>query len=483
MGVPTRRWPIYATKRMVEVIPHLCASGERHTLVANVVFHSVGSTNRPTEGVSRHFTQGFLQTLNYVYSDRSFLEPPLSAASALHARELVFAPLNRRLVREVSPAIRPQPLEALVAGVEEALRRFAMYNTRAKEGICVNGLFRAVGAHEFAKALRVLRLQHKLRDEVEAATLNDYFGETLSESSDMACLEAVDMVLLTLQQRGRTDLFTPFVPGSWRPADVLQHVFEAECKVALDYFFTSAPPDAVSQAHEMLRATDACTGTAPPRQAHDCSRLVERDSATPTTEGVGVALGTGDMSGGISSRTEANLAVDPTETHGSACSTGASPVVETLADLIHVLKVLKRYRRQHDTGLVAVHIERDAVALATMESTFVVDLYVTDPLYQSTLFNLFAWLWSNSRLAKVGHNLLPKVAVLATKFDCPFTAFANMVDLRNNRIKRKAGSGTEGEVTRIEAPGTATPTELTTRRRLEDTQGPFAGVQPAGAAL
>lgn len=119
-----RRWPIYATKRLTEIIPHLCASGEIYAVVANVVFHCFGSSNRLNERMSVYFKQSFLQTLNYIYSDKSFLEPPLANSEVEYARELVFAPLNRQLVKTVSPAIRPQPLSWLHANIEATLSRY-----------------------------------------------------------------------------------------------------------------------------------------------------------------------------------------------------------------------------------------------------------------------------------------------------------------------------------------------------------------------
>ncbi|ORM39513.1 uncharacterized protein BXIN_2937 [Babesia sp. Xinjiang] len=417
---------------MVEVLPQLCAAGEKHTLVANVIFHFLGSSNRPSDAMTRYFTHGFMEALNYVYSDKSFLEPPLSVSSTPHARELIFAPLNRKLVKEVSPAMHPQPLEALTSGVEDALRRFAMYNTRAKEYVCVNGLFRSVGAMEFSKSLRVLRLQHKLSHGLEAQTVNEFFAEKLSEDSDLARLEAVDMTMLLLHQLDKDDLYYPFVPGSWRPADVLKSVIEAESRVSLDLFFSKAPQQAKAQACDMMRTTDRHTGLLKYPWAYiELQRLL---SSRPGSALVEDASGT---TAGL------DLAVEDFELHRTVNGIDTPHVVDTIADVRYVLKVLRNYAHKHAEGhdcLVAVHVERDAASLSTTNHTFIIDLFVTDPLYQRTLFDLFAWLWSNSSLLKVGYNLLPKVAKLATQFNRPFTAFSNMIDLRNKRVKEELGA-------------------------------------------
>ncbi|GBE60247.1 3 -5 exonuclease domain containing protein, putative [Babesia ovata] len=431
---------------MVEVLPQLCAIGDRHTLVANVVFHFVGSSNVPSERMSRYFKHGYLQALNYVYSDRSFKEPPLAFSSVQHAREIIFSPLNRRLVREVSPAMRPQPLEDLAGNVEAALYRFAMYNTRAKEYVCVNGLFRAVGAREFSRTVRLLRLHHKLLDTLEASTINEYFVDTFADASEIAQLEAVDMALTLLQQQGHPDLYAPFVAGSWRAADVLQQVVESESKTALEQFFASAPQSTISQACDMLRSTDIKTGLLrfPWGYVESQNLIMRRNEDTAAITGKTLEDGN-----------DVKLEDNDEEIEEFREYTNLPHTVDTVADVIHMLKSLKRYAQQHAEtrdGLVSVHIERDAVAFATPRSTFIVDLLVSDPLYQSTLFQLLAWLWSNSGLVKIGHNLLPKVAKLASQFDRPFTAYVNMVDLRNQRSSTGPQIGDEA-VTRFKPSG------------------------------
>ncbi|CDR94577.1 hypothetical protein, conserved [Babesia bigemina] len=463
MGAPPRRWPIYATKRMAEVLPQLCAVGDRHTLVANVVFHFVGSSNVPSERMSRYFKHGYLQALNYVYSDRSFKEPPLALSTVQHAREIIFSPLNRRLVREVSPAMRPQPLEDLAGNIEAALyrwedfiggitcgSRFAMYNTRAKESVCANGLFRAVGAREFPRTVTLLRLNHKLLSTLEAITVNEYFVDAFAAATEVAQLEAVDMALMLLQQQDRPDLYAPFVAGSWRAADVLQKVVESESKTALEHFFASAPQSTIAQACDMLRSTDVKTGMgAFQHMTNGCRNLITRRS-TDAAAITGAA---------VPSANHLELG-DDEDISDFGDYTNTPHMVDTVADLIHMLKALKRYAQQHAgarDGLVSVHIERDAAAFCTARSAFIVDLLVGDPLYQSTLFQLLAWLWSNSGLLKVGHNLLPKVAKLASQFDSPFTAYVNMVDLRNKRSSSGTSVGDEA-VTRFRETGdSATP--------------------------
>lgn len=417
-----RRWPIYATKRLTEIIPHLCASGEIYAVVANVVFHCFGSSNRLNERMSVYFKQSFLQTLNYIYSDKSFLEPPLANSEVEYARELVFAPLNRQLVKTVSPAIRPQPLSWLHANIEATLSRFATYNTLSKEYVCVNGLYNAIGAKQFLKTMKLLRLEHKLKDQINAKTINHYFGEMLREGSEMAQIEAVDMALLLMHHR-QTDLYKPFVEGTWRPADVLDMVIKAEAKIAFDTFFAAATQRIKAQAYEMMQTTDHATGLL--KYPWGYIQMHNLVNVQPARE-------LGETQTSLNDEHE-TVIMDNTKTgHVRA------HVVDTVADVIYCLKVLKRFAQQQmgrgDT-LLAVHIEQDSVTIANMQTTFIIDIWVTDAVYQSTLFNLLSWLWANATLVKVGHKIMPAIAKLATNFDRAFVSFANIVDLANKRRK------------------------------------------------
>ncbi|GFE54268.1 Streptococcus pyogenes, putative [Babesia ovis] len=391
-----------------------------------------------------------MEALNYIYSDKSFMEPPLADATGKHVRELIFSPLNRQLVTEVSPSMRSQPLEALTGSIEQALHRFAVYNTRAKEYVCINGLFHAVGAKEFGKTLRVLRLQHKLGENVDSQTLNDYFMVKLAEASDLARLEAVDMTLLLLHHQGTDDIFRPFVQGSWRPVDILQHILQVESKMALQHFFAEAPSQVQSQACELIKTKDCQTGLLKYPWAYV---ELQRNLVKHIVDGsqnivVGIAPG--------NSRIHMEQQRPGSGIVNTTIDTDIASVVDTIADVNHVLKVLK-HCAHHCTngqkGLVAVHIERDAAAICTANHSFIVDLLVTDPYYQTTLFDLLAWLWSNSALLKVGYNLLQKVAKVASEFDRPFTAFTNMIDLRNQRVKEEYGDNGEQAVVRFKPAG------------------------------
>lgn len=369
--------------------------------------------------MSSYFKHGFMQALNYIYSDRSFLEPPLSNTTVNNARELVFSPLCKEIVKTVSPAIRPQPLEWLQGNIEEAVSKFANHNTRSKEYVCINGLYNAVGAKQFLKTLKLMRLQHKLADQISAATVNDYFGEILQDQSEMAFLEAMDMALLLAHHRN-VDLYTPFVYGSWRLVDVLEKIMSAECKIAFDTFFSSASQNVKEQAYAMMHTTDSITGLLKYHWGYINMHNVVNVNHNNTLEEVPTSLDSDHL----------NL------TRSVKLGELKVQIVDTIADIVYCLKLLKRcMNSREEQQLLAVHVEQDTITVATAQTCLVIDMLVTDPLYKSAVFNLLSWIWANSKMVKVGHRILPKIAKTATIFDRPFNSFVNIVDLNNKRKK------------------------------------------------
>eukprot|EP00371_Babesia_bovis_P002374 XP_001611021.1 hypothetical protein [Babesia bovis T2Bo] len=396
MRAAARRWPIYATKRLVDILPHLCTSGE---------------------------------------------QPPFADAVAGHARELIFCPLDRQLLTEVSPSMRVQSIQSLVASIEQSLHRFAVYNTRAKEYVCINGLFNAVGAADFGKILRLLRLQHKL-DSIDAQTLNEYFKAKLAEGSEIALLDAVDMVLLLLQRGSINSIFQPFVEGSLRTIDILRHIVEAESKLAFNHFLAEAPSDLRLQTCDFLKSADSHTGLLIyPWGYVELQRILMGNNADVSSEKhARVASGTTPKTGHATHEHTGN-GID-----NAISDLNIAQKVDTIAGVNLCLKVLRRYGHHHGdvhNGLVGVHLENDVAVLYIPDHTFIIDLLVTDPYYQDTVFYLLAWLWSNSALVKVGYHLLQKVSKLASQLDRPFMSFSNLIDLRNERVKECFGDDLE----------------------------------------
>lgn len=431
MGAPPRRWPIYASQRMAAILPRLCAQGERHTLVANVIFHCFGSSNKISPRMSKYFKHNFLQTLNYLYSDRSYLEPPLGLPTVEKTRELIFLPLDAELVKEVSPSIRPRALSWLHENIEDSLSRFANYNTRSKENVCINGLYDAVGAEQFLKAMKLMRLQHKLSNEVKLETLNGYFRDTMARGTEIAHIEAMDMTLLLMKHR-KVDLYIPFVEGSWRPVDVLEKIVKAECAIAFDMFFSLSPQNIREQAYNMMRTTDARTGLLKYPWGY-----IKAQSIGSLDREDGSISGTRMLNPPSSAETSVNEHDTFIDVSAESITYLNIHMVDTVVGLNRCLTMLKRYaNKSHiEAPLVALHIEKDAIAVATVQESIILDLMVTDPLYKSTLFSFLSWIWANNRMVKIGHRILPKIAEIATRFDRPFVAFSTIVDLNNKRRK------------------------------------------------
>lgn len=70
---------------------------------------------------------------------------------------------------------------------------FATHNTKAKENIDINGLHVYVGSKEFIKVIKLLRLQHKLENDITSNTINEFFVKSLQGDVDDSCrLDALE---------------------------------------------------------------------------------------------------------------------------------------------------------------------------------------------------------------------------------------------------------------------------------------------------
>ncbi|EKX73804.1 conserved hypothetical protein [Theileria equi strain WA] len=404
-----QKWPIYATKRMVEIIPRLCALGEKQTVVTNVLFHCFGSDVTDTQE-NVLFKKDYVETLNYIYNTRLHGTDQEKLYSQGGFREVVFSPFNTDLLKSVSPAIRPRQTLQFISLLEQSIEDFALYNTSVKEHVDINGLFNAVGT-DFLKLVKILRLKHKFKDEISSSTINRTFKDLLDAGSDFARIDALEFASLLLSYK-RVDLFTPFVDGSFRLVDILKHILSSESKIALEIFFQMLSDNVKLQVLQMLRSTNAVTGLLKyPWGLVESQNLRERQ-VSDGQDRVDVTINKLDLDQRI--------------------------VVDSVAHLLYVSKYFKKleFDSGHKPTLLSIYFESDVLVTCNDKIVFTIDMMVNDICYQSTLYEFLSFLWSSKNFIKVGHNTMLNIAMLSSRFDKPFSDFSNLVDLNDKRVKK-----------------------------------------------
>eukprot|EP00375_Theileria_parva_P003602 XP_766287.1 hypothetical protein [Theileria parva strain Muguga] len=131
-----QKWPIYATKRLVEIIPQLCLQGQKHTVVANILFHLLPNDSRstntdPVNGSDWNnlFCNDYMETLNYLYNNHYKLNSISNSTDALSdkvtfdsgMKEIIFSPFNMKILNEVSPKIYISQRDLLISSLEYSL--------------------------------------------------------------------------------------------------------------------------------------------------------------------------------------------------------------------------------------------------------------------------------------------------------------------------------------------------------------------------
>lgn len=100
----------------------LCALGDRHTVVANVLFHCFGSDVTDTQE-NVLFKKDYVETLNYMYNAKLHSMDQEKLYNQGGFREIVFSPFNNDLLKSVSPAIRPRQALHFVSLLEKSVEK------------------------------------------------------------------------------------------------------------------------------------------------------------------------------------------------------------------------------------------------------------------------------------------------------------------------------------------------------------------------
>ncbi|BAM39260.1 conserved hypothetical protein [Theileria orientalis strain Shintoku] len=415
---PYQKWPIYATKRMVEIIPNLCMEGKRHTVVANVMFHCLGSGILDKE-YNTVFRNEYMETLNHLFNNRMKEENGVNSHEGV--KELVFSPFNQRLVNEVSPSIYATQRDHLISSLEESLKNFSMYYTDVKENIDLNRMYHSVGV-DFVKLIKLLRLEHKL-EELSADVINDFFKESIGSREFHKVMEFLQM----LMAKKELDMFTPFVKGSVRLVEVLVGVVETESRTVLEQFYRQIPKELHTQCLKFLRSTDPNTGLLIYDWGYSESELILSGNLENVSGQPQRACSRADE------ETRNNTVLDRV-------------LVNNIASLYSALQTLKTLSKQGVRGSnknfqnelrssISVHFEPDIVVISTHRDVFVIDTLIRDSLYKASLYKLLDFVWS-SELTKIGHNIMLNMAKLSCQFEEPFRKYNKIVDLNDKRVKK-----------------------------------------------
>uniref|UniRef100_A0A3B0MR94 Uncharacterized protein n=1 Tax=Theileria annulata TaxID=5874 RepID=A0A3B0MR94_THEAN len=458
-----QKWPIYATKRLVEIIPQLCLQGQKHTVLANILFHLLPTNSHTSSSESAHgsdwnnlFCNDYMETLNYLYNNHYKLNSVSNSTYGLIDRvkpdsgmkEIIFSPFNMKILNEVSPKIYSSQRDLLISSLEYSLLKFSKYYTNVKENIDINGLYTSVGI-DFLKVIDLLNLGHKLC-ELSPQNVNDIFY-TLFKGDEFSRITALHFLnsLLNNTNNGRKrdineemDISTPLVHGSVRPLDILVMICEVECKKSLELFLNIIPQNMKPQCLLFLKSVDKHTGNFSP--THSNYKLYigllkyewafnESESMLNTTNYQSIAPN--DKTKPKDYTFDENLQYEL--------------VVNTVASLYNAFKSIKALVSNNSQtteenelndvklpkNIISVHFEPDVVVISTKKNIFVVDLLIRDTLYRSSLYDLLNFIWA-CNIPKVGHQFLLNIAKLSTEFNQPFKNYNHIIDLKDNRVKR-----------------------------------------------
>ncbi|KAK2195805.1 Ribonuclease H superfamily [Babesia duncani] len=404
---PTTKPVIYATSRLVTVLPQLCAIGDSNAIVANVMFHCFGSQNDLNYGRQELFKREYTSALNFVFDDERWNNATNSLSGLACPRELIFAPFNRRLIHNVSPSIRPQQYNYLLSSLEASLESFALYNTKAKESINLNGLYQSIGSPEFLKLIRLLRLQHKMDSQLSSQCVNSYLEWMLYNKGEIGRVHAIEFVKLLINGKD-CDIYEPLVPGSLRLLDILIAIIDAKCKVGLDLFLNAITMHAKSQVMQVLQSTDATTGLLLYPWGY-----MEAQNWRP-----------------VESYNDDLLNIQCLAYKNQT----STILVETIMDLMELSGHFKKPQSsQENPTLLSVHFDDEMIALCHEETVYVVDISITDVLYRQKLHKLLSCIWSCPYYLKVGLHVKENIAKLSHKLGESFIYYSNIIDLCHQR--------------------------------------------------
>ncbi|UKK00578.2 hypothetical protein MACK_000652 [Theileria orientalis] len=403
---------------MVEIIPNLCLEGKKHTVVANVMFHCLGSGISDSE-YNTVFRNDYMETLNHLFNNRMKVENDINSYEGV--KELVFSPFNLKLVNEVSPSIYSTQRDHLISSLEESLKNFSMYYTDVKENIDLNSLYYSVGV-DFVKILKLLRLQHKL-EELSSDVINDFFKQSMGNREFHKVMEFLQMLISNKE----LDLFTPFVPGSIRLVEVLVGVVRTESRTVLEQFYRLIPKELHAQCLKFLRSTDPNTGLLIYDWGYSESELIlsgKLDNVCGKSE---------EAYSRTDETTYKNPILDKVLVNNIASLYSAFQTLKTLSK--SGIRGSNRNFQNELRSSISVHFEPDLVVISTHRDVFVIDTLIRDSLYKSSLYKLLDFIWS-SELTKIGHNIMLNMAKLSCQFEEPFKNYNRIVDLNEKRVKK-----------------------------------------------
>lgn len=242
-----KTWTIYASQRLHEVAPELCARGAVHELAANIVYQALAAIDCkcPKEAARR---------------EREFRSDLFSACSNLFEAhyshvggESVFGILNGSTLREISPTMKINRRKRLREIVLDTIEEWVLLHRDSFSRIDGTLLLDVVGPRAFLSLIPRLGLNVRaLRGE----DIEVLFYHLTEETRDLFTTIRISLSLLPVD-----DVYSPLGGSSWTLRRVLALIEERRSEHSLRFLLAHLDPQSlIREVLKVLRERDFDTG-------------------------------------------------------------------------------------------------------------------------------------------------------------------------------------------------------------------------------
>mmetsp|Transcript_40902 Transcript_40902/g.131544 ORF Transcript_40902/g.131544 Transcript_40902/m.131544 type:complete len:745 (+) Transcript_40902:77-2311(+) len=260
-------WTIYASQRIHEIAPELCARGAVQELAANIIYRALAAIDCRNGKEAMRREQDFRSDIFTACSN-------LFEVHHVHqGAEVVFGVLNEKTLRDISPEMRSNKRVLLNDMVLDSIEEWVSLHTHSFSQINAHGLFEVVGPAMFLKLIPRLHLSLLA---LPSEDLEVIFYHLETEKPDIFGLMRVAVSLLPV------DSCTDALGGTtWTLRRVLRLIEARRSEHALRFFLTNLRDETLlREALAALRERDVDTGLLREKWSYIVSMQLEADTHT-----------------------------------------------------------------------------------------------------------------------------------------------------------------------------------------------------------